>query len=216
MFVVNGWTDKISRGSDLAADWHNFLHQSSEPAFKRLYTHYYDYFSFIGNKKGFPAVLVQDTVNELFLYIWENSTRLLHVKNHHNYLITSFLRKLYKDDGLKTEDISGLTDLPESLLVPSAEAIHIYNNNNDKYTQALLKVVNQLPERQRLMIYQKFYLGLSYNEIAEANDVSVNTVYNTVYKAIANLRVIIGDEDLLLFGFISAFFLFFLFFFNKG
>ncbi|OKS84526.1 RNA polymerase sigma factor [Mucilaginibacter polytrichastri] len=213
---MNDWPDKISRGSDLASDWHTFLHQSSEPAFKRIYTHYYDYFSFIGNKRGFHAVLVQDTVNEIFLYIWENSTRLMHVKNHHNYLISSFLHKLYKDDSIKTEDIAALTDLPESLLVPSVETVHIYNNNNAKYTQALLNVVNQLPERQRLMIYQKFYLGLSYNEISEANDVSVNTVYNTVYKAISNLRAIIDDEDLLLFSLISAFLIFFLFFFNKG
>lgn len=214
MFVVNGWADKISRGSDLASDWHTFLHQSSEPAFKRIYTHYYHYLSFIGNKKGFNAVLVQDTINELFLYIWENSDRLLHVKNHHNYLITSFLRKLYKDDNIKTEDIAGLTDLPESLLVPSAETIHIYNNNSTKYTEALLKVVNQLPERQRLMIYQKFYLGLSYNEIADTNNVSINTVYNTIYKAISNLRDNINDEDLLLYSLVSIFVLFFLIFFK--
>lgn len=214
MFVVNGWADKTSRGSDLTTDWHTFLLQSSEPAFKRIYTHYYHYLSYIGNKKGFNALSVQDTINELFLYIWENSHRMLHVKNHHNYIITSFLRKLYKDDNIQTEDISGLIDLPESLTVPSAETIHIYNNNSAVYTEALLKVVNQLPERQRLMIYQKFYLSLSYNEIAETNNVSVNTVYNTIYKAISNLRTLINDEDLLVFGLFSALLLFFFIFFK--
>nr|WP_262918287.1 sigma-70 family RNA polymerase sigma factor [Mucilaginibacter straminoryzae] len=137
-----------------------------------------------------------------------------HVKNHHNYLVTSFLRRLYKDDSIETEDVAGLTDLPDSLVVPSAETIHIYNNINSRHSEALLKVVNNLPERQRLMIYQKFYLGLSYNEIAESNNVSINTVYNTIYKAISNLRNAINDEDILIFSLASAFVLFFLFFFR--
>ncbi|MCJ8208849.1 sigma-70 family RNA polymerase sigma factor [Mucilaginibacter sp. RS28] len=211
---MNGWADKISRGSDLTSDWHAFIYQSSEPAFKRIYTHYFHYFSFIGNKKGFDAALTQDTINELFLYVWENQERLPHVKNHHNYLVTSFLRRLYKDDSIETEDVAGLTDLPDSLVVPSAETIHIYNNINSRHSEALLKVVNNLPERQRLMIYQKFYLGLSYNEIAESNNVSINTVYNTIYKAISNLRNAINDEDILIFSLASAFVLFFLFFFR--
>ena len=48
--------------------------------------------------------------------------------------------------------------------------------------------LNYLPRQQREIMYQKFYLGLSYAEIASANKLSVNTVYNTVYTAMQKLR----------------------------
>jgi len=53
-----------------------------------------------------------------------------------------------------------------------------------------------LPPKQRSLVYQKFYLGLSYQEIADANHISVNTVYNSIYKAIDKLKKLIGKEQL--------------------
>lgn len=209
---MNRLKANISKGADLKNEWDEFLQSESEPAFKSIYNHYYHYLSLIGAKRGFAEDRVQDCIHELFLYVWENRKSLLKVLHYHNYLITSFIRKLYKNNGISSEDISELSDLPQSLIVPSPESTHIYNNMTKNHGDKLKKVIENLPERQRLMIYQKFYLDLSYNEIAELNNISINTVYNTIYKAIFNLKSNLGDEGLLFLAILSALITFFYFF----
>jgi len=202
------------RSGDLQSDWESLLLNRDELAFEALYTGYFHYLSLIGTKRGFEAEQIDDNINELFLYIWENSSRLHNVTNYHNYIITSFLRKLYKNDQVQTENIADLVNLPDFLVVPSVETEHVFRKTTQESENKLQKYIEALPERQSLMIYQKFYLGLSYSEIAEANNLSINTVYNTIYKAIFNLKAAIGDNGGLILTISALLLLFFLFFFH--
>jgi RNA polymerase sigma factor (sigma-70 family) len=186
----------MAKGKDLKKDWDAFIQTESEQAFYELYTHYFHYLSYIGIKKGFPDSRVKDSINDLFLYLWENPGKLQHTLNHHNYIITAFLRKLYRKENFSADQGLEFEDLPDFGFSPSAEAQHIHQNSLINASKILQEYVGQLPQRQRSMIYQKFYLGLSYKEIADSNDVSINTVYNTIYKAVDKLRILIGKEQL--------------------
>ncbi|OCX52046.1 hypothetical protein BEL04_11100 [Mucilaginibacter sp. PPCGB 2223] len=186
----------MRKGKDLKEEWNAFIKKESEPAFYDLYTHYFHYLSYIGLKKGFPATKVKDNINDLFLYLWENRTTLQHTLNHHNYILTAFLRKLYRKESFSSDESLKLNELEEFGMVPSAEAVHIINASSANVSRILKEYVGQLPQSQRNMVYQKFYLGLSYKEIAENNQVSINTVYNTIYKAVDKLRSLMGKEQL--------------------
>lgn len=206
---------KFKNGQNLKVQWDAFVQTTDEQAYRELYSHYYKYLSFIALKKGYTAAKTKDCINDLFLYLWENTEKLQDVRNHHNYIVTGFLRKLFRTENFSAENSIALEDeLPELLIAPSAEAQHIRNSMQLDVSRILQEYVKKLPAKQRQMIYQKFYLGLSYHEISEANAVSINTVYSTVYNALDRLRMLIGKEQLaalvLFLGAVSIFFLFFL------
>jgi RNA polymerase sigma factor (sigma-70 family) len=176
--------------------WSDFIQLENEEAFHVLYTHYFKYLTYVGLKRGFAYNRVQDGINDLFLYLWESKEKLKTILNFHNYIITVFLRKLYRNDDLCHEEESDFEFYSESFILPSVESQYIRIQAQQDISRILKDFVDKLPDRQRLMICQKFYIGLSYKEIAEANDVSINTVYNTIYKAVENLKVRIGKDHL--------------------
>jgi RNA polymerase sigma factor (sigma-70 family) len=174
--------------TDNAKAWNEFIVSESEEAFRVLYTHYFRYLTFIGLKKSFPAGQVKDAINDLFLYLWERKNKLGAVTNFHNYILTIFLRKLYKKEETGNDPISD-TDLPAELLIlPSVEHQYIDLEVQQGVSRIVRDFVGKLPDRQRQMIYQKFYLGMSYKEISDLGKVSINTVYNTIYKAVEKLK----------------------------
>ncbi len=178
----------------LRAEWQRFTQTEDADSYKKLYNYYYNYLSFIGLKRGFPASKVKDIINDLFLYLWENAAKLGQIANHHNYLITSFLNKLTRKEPFATDAAVELQDIADALSEPSVEAAYIQEQAQAELRSRLASYLDGLPPRQREVIYQKFYLGLSYAEIATANQLSVNTVYNTVYQALEKLKATLGGQ----------------------
>lgn len=205
----------MKQGTDLKQEWADFILNEDERAYYELYTHYYHYLSFLGFKKGASVVKVKDCINDLFLYLWENRKNLVHIAGHHNYLVTAFLRKLFREENFAEMYSLDPADLPEDhTAIPSVESSYILRNTRESISKILTAYVGQLPQKQRAIIYQKFYLGLSYKEISEVNGISVNTVYNTVYKAVEKLRLLISKEDLTMLSLtLTALSIFFLYFF---
>jgi len=107
-----------------------------------------------------------------------------------------------------------MATLLENCEIPSVEDGYIQRYTEDEVGRFVKEKVAELGEKQRLLIYQKFYLGLSYHEIAVANDISINTVYNTIYKSVDKLRNLLTAEQetflKIAIGALSTFFLFFL------
>ncbi|ARS40377.1 hypothetical protein CA265_12205 [Sphingobacteriaceae bacterium GW460-11-11-14-LB5] len=182
-------------GSALKPHWTVFIAECDTTAFKKIYLHYYHYLTYIALKKGFSTSRTKDVLNELFLSVWENRKKLGHIDNHHNYLITVFLRKLYKKEIPLAECLS-YDEFSDLKSLPSVEEEYIIKSNQQHLSDILHKFIGQLPTKQKSLIYQKFYLGLSYEEIAAANQISINTAYNTMYKALDKLKIAIGKEHL--------------------
>jgi len=184
------------KGRALVSEWSEFLETGDAKAFYVLYDHYHDYLTYIGLQKGASTQKVKDHINDLFLYVFENREKLNHVKHHHNYLITSFIRSLFRKDLFSIIDSLELSDesLPEMPSYPSIETLFIQQNAKDEVTALVKNYIQKLSDGQSKMIYQKFYIGLSYQQIAEANNVSIKTAYNTILQAVAKLKKIIPPE----------------------
>jgi RNA polymerase sigma-70 factor (ECF subfamily) len=59
-------------------------------------------------------------------------------------------------------------------------------------------LVSELPEDQQQVIHMRHYMGLSFKEIAEQTDVSINTALGRMRYALINLRKLIDDKNLTL------------------
>jgi RNA polymerase sigma factor (sigma-70 family) len=186
----------LKKGKDLKAEWENFILDGNSVSFYDIYAHYHDYFTYIGIKKGASAEKTKDCINDLFLYVYETRENLGHISNHHNYLVTSFLRKLFRKQHFSAEESLDLYDLEDGPIYPSVETQYIKQHTSNQVTLTLKNYIDKLSESQSRLIYQKFYLGLSYEDIAQSNNIAVKTAYNTIYNAVEKLKKIIGESDL--------------------
>lgn len=58
------------------------------------------------------------------------------------------------------------------------------------------ELINELPEDQQQVIYMRHYMGLSFKEIAEQTDVSINTALGRMRYALINMRKLIDSKKL--------------------
>lgn len=59
-------------------------------------------------------------------------------------------------------------------------------------------LIDYLPDNQREVIYMRFYQDMSFKEIAEATNVSINTALGRMRYALMNLRKIAEEKDIIL------------------
>jgi RNA polymerase sigma factor (sigma-70 family) len=67
-------------------------------------------------------------------------------------------------------------------------------------TSDIRNLINYLPEEQKQVIILRHYVGLSFKEIAEFTDVSINTALGRMRYALINLRKMIEEKEIVLSG----------------
>lgn len=66
----------------------------------------------------------------------------------------------------------------------------------EQIDKELLLIINYLPDDQREVLHLRIFKGLSFKEIAEETDVSINTALGRMRYALINLRKVIEDKNL--------------------
>lgn len=64
--------------------------------------------------------------------------------------------------------------------------------------QDVRRLVELLPDEQREVVMMRYYGGMSFKEIAEQTDVSINTALGRMRYALINLRRMIKEKNLVL------------------
>ena len=60
------------------------------------------------------------------------------------------------------------------------------------------KLIDFLPPEQKEVVLMRYFMGLSFKEIAEQTDVSINTALGRMRYALINLRKLIDEKQLIL------------------
>jgi len=69
---------------------------------------------------------------------------------------------------------------------------------NEQILKEVKHLVKELPDDQQQVIYMRHYMGLSFKEIAEQTDVSINTALGRMRYALINLRKLVDERKLTL------------------
>ena len=69
---------------------------------------------------------------------------------------------------------------------------------NDQVMSDVKKIMNLLPATQREVVFMRFYQDLSFKEIAELTNVSINTALGRMRYAILNMRRIANAHNVVL------------------
>ena len=102
----------------------------------------------------------------------------------HNVIIDYYRRQKNDKviDGPKENDLSNIKSA--SVLDDNRET-ELTNNQTMK---DLVFLMDQLPEQQRCVVYMRYFQNLSFKEIAEETQVSINTSLGRMRYAIINMR----------------------------
>lgn len=174
------------------------LKNGDKDMFLALYKKYYHCLLFIGFREIKDAQLVKDTIQKLFLYLWEKKDTIQDARNIKSYLVTSFLRTLTADwkksgktGGLQVVWNSNPEDPhpnPEEKLIRKDEHYHLIKILADR--------INDLPKRQKELIVFRFYEGLTYEEIVDITGLSHRTVYNKIHEGLKKLKLDMAAEQM--------------------
>jgi RNA polymerase sigma factor (sigma-70 family) len=67
---------------------------------------------------------------------------------------------------------------------------------NSKFRKSIRNLINELPNDQREVVLMRMYYDMSFKEIAEFTDVSINTALGRMRYALFNLKKMIEEKKL--------------------
>jgi RNA polymerase sigma factor (sigma-70 family) len=180
--------------------WHRFLAGEVE-AFDYLMTLYFRTLFHYGSKFSKDKEFVKDSIQDLFLLLWERRQTLSSDVAVKPYLMASLRRLMHRSASSKlslsdsyVEEINGNFDIEFSV-----EEEYIETESSLVITKKLKKLLEELPLRQKEVVYLKFFQEMDRSQIAEVMNISPQTVSNLLQIAIKQLKRHWKSELLMLF-----------------
>jgi RNA polymerase sigma-70 factor (ECF subfamily) len=119
-----------------------------------------------------------ETLNDVFLQLWDQSDRFDAAKGLHGFLVTMTRRRAL--DRLRRRlAYHRATDRFETELkaeLPSENTFHHFPSTNSDLIDLLQKAIGTLPELQQEVVQLTFFHGLSQREIAARRSIALGTV----------------------------------------
>lgn len=164
--------------------------RGDEQAYSTLYTTYFSHLFRYGKKFSQDIELIEDCIQDLFVSIWKSKENLGVPESIKNYLFKSLrfaiFKKLKLHDNLTTNE-HNLEDYSKEFTLPQ-EAFLIQEVEEGERKVKMEKALSNLPKRQREAIFLKFYSEMTYQEIADLMEISVQAVYNLISKSLLQLQ----------------------------
>jgi RNA polymerase sigma-70 factor (family 1) len=162
------------------------LSKGSELAFTQLYNQYKNAVYGTALKITKSKTLAEETVQDVFLKIWQNHENLAEITNFENYLfiisrnhIFDMLKKIARDTSL-------VTDINYKSVSSNDTDTHI---KDQQYAVILNEIVEQLPPQQQKVYKMAKWEGLSHQKIGEDLGISTETVKKHMAQALKFVRI---------------------------
>jgi len=173
--------------------WNDFL-SGDRDAISELFLRYYENLYRYGLKINPCKETVKDSIQELFLRLWKKRQILSAVDSVKSYLIISLRRILLRQ--LDTYDAWDRRNREySSEITPSTSAVDelIVESEMQREQKSFVeKSLELLTEKQREVLFLKFYEGYTNSEISEMIDVTYQRVCNITHEALLRLRKVTG------------------------
>lgn len=168
----------------------NAFNKGDEMAFNYLYRSYASVLFQFGCQFTKDRMLVQDSIQNLFIYLRKKRGNLSEVTNIKGYLFRSIQREILKN----CKNNPGKIEIEESQLEYfqiqiSPETSFIQREFEDERQQMLREGIKKLTGKQRKAILLFYEEELSYKEIAQIMDFSeVKSARKLIYRALSSLK----------------------------
>jgi len=172
---INSITD-----ADLLFD----LSKGDRVAFDILYNRYWKKVFNLAYKRVNDREIAEDIAQDIFVQLWIRGNATV-ITDLQAYLYTATRNGVFNRIGIEGK----YTEIPEHLGVAEQQADEADSKIIYKeFFDAFQKMIDNLPEQQRVIFNLRFVESLSSNEIAERLQLSPKTVRNHIGRALATLK----------------------------
>lgn len=164
------------------------LKQGDKNSLETIYGEHIDILFQFSKKLCQDEEKAMDHIHDLFVYIWENRSKLGDPVVIRAYLLKS-LRNRIIDEFRKTSKFrigSDAGQIQGSDLSREEEMIAFETESG--VSQKLQNAMKDLTDRQREIIYLKYSKNLSYEEIGDILGINYQSIRNLTHRAVTELR----------------------------
>ncbi|WP_373514217.1 RNA polymerase sigma factor [Persicitalea sp.] len=182
-------TPLCARASE-ALLWRRMLNGDAA-AFEQLMIAQYRSLFHYGLKFSSDQGFVRDCIQDLFLHVWERRDSLNADIPPKPYLMASLRRMMHRAAEKLPQVLDPQSDSSNHTLVRiefSVEKRYIQRESARLLSEQLKTLLDELPLRQKEVIYLKFYQDLSRCQVAMVMDIAPQTVSNLLQMALRKLK----------------------------
>lgn len=173
-----------------SALWSNICNGDQE-ALSKLYHVMHPKLMSFGLKQVSNKDLIRDSVQDLFLNIWEHRENLSQVYNVKSYLFLSLKHKIFenlkKQNAHAKRNRSYVENTP-NLLDNTYFDLSSFSDEMLVQIRDFIRALNSMSQRQKQIIYLKYYEGLSTQEISTVLNIKPQSVYNYISESMKILN----------------------------
>lgn len=162
------------------------LLEGDENAFTQIFHHYGKKVFLFVFKKTKSATIAEEIVQEIFLKLWENKHRLIHIENYQSYIYTMAINKVYdyfRQIANNKKLIEGLWAQIEEMKNMSEEIIL-----QKEYTTIIQEAVENLSPQRKIIYLMSRQQNLSHSQIASRLNIAPSTVNNQLTEALRSIK----------------------------
>ncbi len=194
--MKKNFSDHEFRDSDHSL-WENFRGDDPD-AFLRIYDEYADVLYSFGANFTKDKELIKDCIHDLFLDLYKYRKQLSETTSIRFYLFGSLKRKIIKEQKKSVPFLSfDPTVLPQvgKEESPAFEYVVIQREEADDSDRLMVKAWDMLSDHQKKILFLRFNQELSYSEIADLLQISIESVRTMVYRSLKILRSVLQDSS---------------------
>ncbi len=174
--------------------WQNILN-GDQLAYEQIYYEYFKKFYNYGKKFTTDTTLIEDSIQEVFLEIWNKRERIAQIDSPNSYFFSTFRFMLLQKIQQTKRTIQATYS--EDDIEFSRELQIIAHETDSELHKKLAEALDSLTPRQREAIFLRFYEGLSYEEVATVLNITVKATYKIMARSLTSLKDLLGASFLL-------------------
>jgi RNA polymerase sigma factor (sigma-70 family) len=130
---------------------------------------------------------VKDCIQDVFFELWNRRERIKQTESVKSYLFKALRLRIFREKS-NWKYAESLEDNYEFAIEFDVETNIIELESSQQIRVRLHKIINNLPKRQKEILYLRFYEGMDQDKIAEVMGLNRQSVYNLLYESILSLR----------------------------
>jgi RNA polymerase sigma factor (sigma-70 family) len=174
--------------------WEMFL-SGDDKVYAYFYKKYTDELFAYGMRFTFDRELVKDTIQDVFMKIYRNRSRLSKTDKVKPYLYMAMKNTLF--NVFEKEKASYHIDTVEPVFITeySIEDRIIADEQDAEQKRKINQLLDALPPRQKEVIYYRYVEGMELSEICKLMGMNYQSVQNLIQRSIKRIKQLYAESN---------------------